>query len=448
MKYLLIVVIGLMSTNLSLAADTERKPASFYEKRFSMNFKNTPVESALQLIAEKAELRLRVGSGVNGKLNLTFKEATLEEAMERIAENMSIDYKIKDGILSVSRASRDSASAPTAGAVKAGPIDLDFSYRSINIKYSTARDLTTTLTKNLREGETITPDDANNTLILYSSEETFKKVQEFIVLVDRRPMQILIEAQIVETTKNFARDIGISWGDLGASGAAAPTSGIINPAPSNPNFVFKSLLGNINDRSLEFNLQAAETRGDAKVISRPKVFTLNNKKATIHSGITYNIRTLTTVTAGTSGTSGTAGGSSGAAGGLKEISSGLQLDVTPTIVGDGLVRLALKVSNSEPNAGSAVDGIPGINDNSADTSILVKGGQTATIAGLLKNSVSKTEQGVPWLSKLPVLGWLFSSHSDRDTTSEMMIFITPHVVDAIGEEKSAKSEEKIDKKEK
>ncbi len=458
MKLICIILITFSFNNFCFSEDEGREPAAFYEKHFTFTFKNTSLESALHIIAEKSGLHLKMNASVSGQVNYSLKDSTLEDAMEKITELNNLDYKISDGVLIVRRMGREvqasSSEATTSLAPLRGPAsDLDLTYRSIPIRFASAHELALTLLKNVKNGESLTPDESSNSLIVYSSEDTFRKIQDFVALVDKRPFQILIEAKIVETSKNFARDLGISWGDPQAAGGTAPSAGILNPAPGNPNFVFRSVLGKLNDRTLELNLQAAETRGDAKVISRPKVFTLNNKKATIHSGVTYNIRTLTNIVSSGSASGGTSGGSSSSSvsGGLKEITSGLQLDVTPTVVGEGLVRLAIKVSNSEPDSGNAVDGIPGINDNSADTSILVKGGQTATIGGLLKNSVSKTEQGVPWLSSIPVLGWLFKSQTDRDTTSELVIFITPHVVDAVGEEKAAlkeieKSEDKTERK--
>jgi len=267
-------------------------------------------------------------------------------------------------------------------------------------------------------------------LLLFSSLNTYKQVKTFITLYDKRPSQILIEAEIVETTKSFARDLGVSFGDMNATQGNAPTAGIINPSQSDPSLVLRGLLGSINGRILEARLLAAETRGDAKIISRPKVFALNNKKATIHSGITYNIKTLSAVTTAATGSSGSNSSTPTAVtGGIVSIASGLELDVTPTVVGEGLVRLQVKVVNSEPDAATSVDGIPGINDNSADTSILVRTGETATMAGLIKNKKSDSTTGAPWISKVPVIGWLFSSKQVSDQTSELMIFLTPHVVD-------------------
>lgn len=417
-----------------------RRPAAFYEKRFTINFKNAALKEALQLIAAKGELQLKAESPLDGKVTYAFKDATLEDALEKISESNGLDYKIANGSLLVSQRPEEDdesegkkpdseSSADGMGGSVSG-----YSYRSVPVYYSNARDLVTPLQKNLRKSESVVANDVSNSLIIYGSESTYQAIRNFVAVFDKRPLQVLIEAQIIETSKTFSRDLGISWGDSGAATGTINqgTIGITTPGPSSANLVLRGLLGSIDGRALEAKLLAAESTGKAKLISHPKVFTLNNQKATIHSGITYNIRTLSNVSTGSGGSTGggTGGGTGTATGGLKTVSAGLQLDVIPTIVGDDLIKLGVKVTNSTPSA-AAVDGIPGINDNSADSSILVKAGQTATLAGLMKNDKSDSQAETPWFSKIPVIGWLFSSKSNRDVTNELMIFLTPHIVDPL-----------------
>jgi type IV pilus assembly protein PilQ len=420
------------------------------EERFSINFRNTALSDALQLIAGKGHLQLKMPKDLEGRVNYSIRNSTLADALDSIATSNEIDYQIRGGFLVIAKKKSDSTTAPASLSTSGPATNVDtrhpaslnpaspyekpgqgLTYRSVPVMYASARDLSQQLQKNLINGETIVSDDSNNVLLLFSTLGTYEQVKTFINLYDRRPSQILIEAEIVETTKSFARDLGVSWGDMNPTVGDPSTGGIINPSQPNPNLVLRGLLGSINGRLLEARLLAAESRGEAKIVSRPKVFALNNKKATIHSGLTYNVKTLSAVTTGGSSASSGSSNSSPSAvtGGIVSITSGLELDVTPTVVGDGLVRLVVKVTNSEPDVGSGVDGIPGLNDNSAETSVLVRGGDTATMAGLIKNSNSKNQSGVPWLSHIPVLGWLFSSNQKSEATSELMIFLTPHIIE-------------------
>ena len=403
-------------------------PAAFYESRFTMAFRETPLEDALELIAHKAGLGLKTEGSFKGDVTESLINSTLEEAMDKIAGDHNFNYEIRKNTLYVMSEESEESGGSGGGGGGGGGANAA-SFRSIPVLFANAREIMGGATKALKRSESLTVDDGTNSLILFGSDASFAKVKQYVALQDKAPKQILIEAQIVETTKNFSRDIGISWGEItNADTLVSPrfSGSVTAPGPVPPIFTLKGLIGAVDGRALDAKLTAAETNGDAKVISRPKVFTLNNRRATVHSGITYNIKTLSTVdnkqaSSGSSGGTSTQSGT--VAGGLVEVKAGLNLEVTPTIVGDDHVKMTIKVENSEPNTGAAVDGIPGIVDNSADTSILVKSGQTATMAGLMKNSLSNTRNGVPWLSRIPVLGWLFSSHSDKDLTSELMIFI-------------------------
>ena len=154
-----------------------------------------------------------------------------------------------------------------------------------------------------------------------------------------------------------------------------------------------------------------------------KVVTLNNQTADIHSGVTYNVKTLTSTNV-----SDGSGGLETVSGGLEEITAGLDLKVKPNVVEDGKIKLMVEVINSEPDNSLAVDGIPGIVDNSAKSSLIVNDGDTVSLVGLMKTNFSHTETGIPWLRRIPLLGILFGGYNSSDTRSELVIFITPRIV--------------------
>jgi type IV pilus assembly protein PilQ len=433
----LLTLVGLLAA-LTVAAAEKRGPASFVEKKFTVNFKNTPIREALDLIVRQAGMTLESDSDLKGSVSYAFTNVTLMEALNTLARDNQIAYDVKGNIISITQGT-------SAATEASGPVG-DFRFRDIKIQYAKATDLLSTIATQLKKEESIVANASSNSLIFYGSTKSFNRIKDLVSLYDQKPLQILIEAEIVETTANFARDIGIQLGDLQAVGSVIPTltGSISGPGPSNPNFQAAYSMGTTADgRLMQAKIQAAESVGDAKVVSRPRVYTLNNQKAAIHSGITYNVKTLSAISNGTGGATaggGSSGGTSGSsgtnvAGGIQQISSGLELEVTPTIMGGDMVRLAIKVVKSEPDEGSAVDGIPGIVDNSADSTLIVKSGTMATLAGLLKNSVSKSNNRVPFLGSIPIIGWLFSSHSDRDRATELVILITPHIMN-IGEQKT------------
>lgn len=404
----------------------DRMPASFAEKKFSVNFSETDIKDALRLIAKLGGVEIQFDPSLTGKVSYSMDETTLQKTLAAIASQTGLEYAIEDGTVFVEKpASPAGGGGSTRGAGSGASL---IGVHTLQVKNTSAKEIAEKMPQIQKTGESVIVDEGTNALIFYGSEPSFRKVREFIEAMDRMPLQIAIEAQIVETSKNFLREVGFNWGDLSKEQAlnkhARATGSITTPTAAG-NITGKFLLGFIDSRNLEAQLVAAETTGDAKIISRPKVVTLNNKQASIHSGVTYNVKTLSSVTTGDG-----SGGTSSATGGLQQVSAGLNLQVLPVVVGDGLIRLQINVSNSETNDGLSVDGIPGITDNSATTSIIVSSGNTVTLAGLIKSTMSQSQNRVPLLSQIPILGWFFSSHSNKNLNNELVIFLTPQVIRA------------------
>ena len=231
----------------------------------------------------------------------------------------------------------------------------------------------------------------------------------------------MIEAIIAETSHNFLQNLGISIGNQGTA---------INASSNNPaagaNGTFNAILGNVNAKALNLQLTAAESKGDAKIVSRPKVVTLNNRMAKVESGVTFNIKTLSNVSNGTA-TSAASGTQGVVTGSVTSIDASLSLSILPTLIGNDQIKLTVDINDASPDLSQAVDGIPGILKNTASTAVILKNKQTAVIAGLIKQTKSKSSSGVPFLSDIPILGWLFKNSAVIDTNNELVIFLTPTI---------------------
>jgi len=168
---------------------------------------------------------------------------------------------------------------------------------------------------------------------------------------------------------------------------------------------FGKLISNIQ---LDMRLSAASTVGQVKIISTPKVLTVNNKPAKISQGqmIPYQ-------------------NTSSAEGAKTEfIEAALSLEVTPHITADGSVNMKIKASNNSVGSGSP----PPINKKEATTELMVKNGETTVIGGIYVDSETEGDTGVPYLSDIPLLGWLFKSNAKNKTKNELLIFITPKIM--------------------
>lgn len=257
-----------------------------------------------------------------------------------------------------------------------------------------------------------------------------------IETLDIKTRQVLIETRIVNATESFSRDLGIQWGGFytskdgnfnifGTSGGGtygANTAGqnfAVNlPLQTQPFGNLGITIGSLGaNKRLDLALQMAEEKGKAKIVSTPKILTLDNKKANIRSGATLRIRSIpmgSTVT--TSNAS------------ITEITTGVELGVTPQISGDSDIMLTLDVTQSEPNYARTVENIPEIRDQKASTTILLKDGETVVLGGLYKTVEGETERKIPFLGDIPLIGWFFKSKTKEKRNEELIIFITPKIV--------------------
>ncbi len=404
------------------------------DARMSMNVKDTPLKSVLEIMAAKAGLELVLETDPNVNVTLAQGSATVKQLLEKLSSEQQIEYSIVGNKLIVNK------------RYMALPSSVGDSHL-IPIKYASVNDVSAKISNIIGGDERIMVDERTSSLIFVGSRRSFERIMRLVQMIDLPPKQIMIEAQIVETSNMFLRNLGVALGDLSDTRLRndTPLTGFTtNSGPTSPNISLKAILGRVDGRNLDMRITAAESSGDARVISRPKVMTLNNQQARINSGITYSIKTLSAINAqnvGGIGGGGVGGGAVGGgavggvgggaggmlAGGVTSVNAGLTLNILPSLVGNDQVRLQVDINNSQPDEGSAIDGIPGILTNSANTSVIVKNRETAVIAGLIKQSKTNSNSGVPILSNIPLIGALFKSDAKSDRNNELVIFITPTV---------------------
>jgi type IV pilus assembly protein PilQ len=302
-----------------------------------------------------------------------------------------------------------------------------------------------------------------NAIVVKDLSLNLDQMARLLKNLDAHLPQVLIEAKIVEVSRNYARELGVQWGgqhtgtsskgttvvtggttgdstvagavssippvggttffpqtgDIGRSGSAF----VVNlPAAVGPGsggalgISFGKLGGKL---SLDLQLSAMQTTGNGKILSSPKVLTVNNKEAKISSGTDIPVRIVSATATGSAGGTTTAG--------VQTISATLALSAIPTIMNDNRIAMVLKVDKSEPDFSRTVDGIPTVTRRSADTHLVVNDGETVVLGGIITKSESQSESGVPFLSNIPVIGWLFKKKSNQDIETELMIFITPTI---------------------
>jgi type IV pilus assembly protein PilQ len=406
--------------------------------RFSMEFSDADLKDILRAIGQENDLNIIISEDVEGKLTLSFKNISLEDAFDAILKSNNLMAVEEGGIIRVFES-----------PFKEG--EENMITRIIPINFADVKESQMMVKSFLSKQGSLSVDIRTNTLIVRDIPEIVNRIEGILNDLDTRTPQVLIEARIVEASDNFARELGVQWGGsfvdtrsdgtfraTGAGGETGPLTGgtglsgdnfVVNlPASVGPGaggamgFTFGSLDGTVQ---LDLQLSAMEDTGNGRILSKPSILALDNKEAKISSG-TEILIPVTTITTGIStGTIGTAGGSTTS--GVTTINAKLELAVTPHVTSNDLIVIHIKADKKEPDFNRTVQGIPPLTSRTAETDLLVKNGETIVIGGIQTRNESVSQQGVPFLSKIPLLGWLFKRETRRDDKSELLIFITPTI---------------------
>ncbi len=413
---------------------------------FSMEFRDAEIRDVLRAVGQVARMNMIVSDGVSGKVSLSLKDVDIWAALESILKTKGLTYVRDANMIRV--------------VLMAEVRDSDMETRVFSLGHASSQDIFPIVDKMKSDRAKISVDTRMNALVVRDVSLNIDQMERLLKSLDVRMPQVLIEAKIVEVSSNYARELGVQWGGqfsstsnqgttltsggtTGASGSAT-TGGTTGPVVGGTTFYpltgdigasgnayavnlpaavgsgsggalgisFGKLGGKL---SLDLQLSAMQTTGNGKILSSPKVMTVNNKEAKISSGIDIPVRVLTTTTAGQTAE-------------IKIISASLMLSTTPTIAQDGRISLAIKVEKSEPDFSRQVDNIPTITKRNANSEVVVNDGETIVLGGILTTSMGESESGVPLLSKIPILGWLFKKKSKFENQTELMIFITPTIV--------------------
>lgn len=259
-------------------------------------------------------------------------------------------------------------------------------------------------------------DARNNQIIMTDTVEKIAQAKEIIRSIDKVTPQVVIEARIVEVSENFSRDIGTQWGltagpDINGGDSQTYTMAMNHPPAANSGSIgyqFSRIAG--TNFTLNAELQAVEASGDGKIISTPKIVTLDNKEAAISQGIEYPY--MERDSAGLSTTK------------FKKID--LELKVKPHVTPDNRINMVINIVKNDID--SITSGVPSLSTNEAKTELLVNDGDTIVIGGILKTNIAQGERRFPMLADIPVLGWLFKSANKSTQKNELLIFITPKIV--------------------
>ncbi len=304
------------------------------------------------------------------------------------------------------------------------------------MNYATAGEVLDKVQAVLSERGSVSVDQRTNALLVKDTADRLDEVRELVARLDTQTPQVLIEARIVEVASTFARDLGIQWGgsfnadtshgsstgwafphSINAQGSSGVENFAVNlPAAvgaASPGGALALTFGSIDDvLTLDLRLSAIESSGRGRVVSSPRVTTLDNKTAEISQGIEIPFTTATEEKIETS-----------------SIDYKLKLNVTPHVTSDRSIIMKIDVTKDAPSTTFfAVDSrTPAKETRAATTEVLVKDGETTVIGGIITDTQGDRELSVPFLGKIPYLGALFRKKEKRVDKTELIIFITPKI---------------------
>ena len=427
----------------------EARPMKEYAgKKIDLDMMDANVSDVLRLLAEVSNLNIIASDDVKGTISLRLKNVPWDQAFDIILRAKELDSIREGNVVRVAPASRIRLEKEAVLTSKKAQEKLEgLDTKFITVNYGTADDLVKQVKNVLSDRGVVISDKRTNTLIVTDIIKGIDAAADLVRRLDKQTPQVLIEARIVEASSNFARDLGIQWGlDYGAGGnvrtqilgsqgttgqvdtstqtstsnSSITASGVDQYAVNLPATGTAGTLGALgfifgktgsNPFLLDLRLSAGESQGRLKTISRPRITTLDNKEAKIEQG--ESIPFETTSASGTSTTF---------------VDASLSLIVTPHITPDGSVLMKIKATRNSIGTFRTASGQPSINKKESITEVLVQDGETTVIGGIVVSDKSETDQGIPYLKDLPVLGWLFKSKSVADQQQELLIFITPTIV--------------------
>ncbi|EMU2866287.1 type IV pilus secretin PilQ [Neisseria gonorrhoeae] len=425
-------------------------PKTFTGRKISLDFQDVEIRTILQILAKESGMNIVASDSVSGKMTLSLKDVPWDQALDLVMQARNLDMRQQGNIVNI--APRDELLAKDKAFLQAEKdiADLGALYsQNFQLKYKNVEEFrsilrldnadTTGNRNTLVSGRgSVLIDPATNTLIVTDTRSVIKKFRKLIDELDVPAQQVMIEARIVEAADGFSRDLGVKFGATGRKKLKNETSAFgwgvnsgfgggdkweaqtkINlPVAAAANSI--SLVRAISSGALNLELSASESLSKTKTLANPRVLTQNRKEAKIESG--YEIPFTVTTASGGGNSTNTE---------LKKAVLGLT--VTPNITPDGQIIMTVKINKDSPaQCASGSNTILCISTKSLNTQAMVENGGTLIVGGIYEENNGNTLTKVPLLGDIPVIGNLFKTRGKKTDRRELLIFITPRIIDTAG----------------
>jgi type IV pilus assembly protein PilQ len=419
----------------------------FTGRRIDLDFKGADIHNIVRLLADVGGVNIVTSDDVKGEVTIKMRDVPWDQALDVVLRQKQLG-QVREGNLvrvaplAVLEKELEQEIARQKQITEVLPTET----RLIGVSYAEAKLLTDRVKDLLSPRGKISVDERTNTLIVSDVSRNLALVEELVRNLDTQTSQVVIEARIVEARSTFVRQIGVQWGGTGfADTAHGNPTGLVFPnsigvgggatdgktpleglGAANPNFAVNlpaavgtgsggavgitlgSVAGAFN---LNLRLSAMESTGQVRILSSPRISTLDNTEATISQGVSIPISVVS-------------------AQGVQTVfvDAKLNLTVKPHVTNEGTVMMEVKVERNEPDfVNTGARGDPTILKKEANTKMLVRDGDTAVIGGIYQRNSGLSYAKVPFFADLPVLGALFRARRENDDRTEFLVFITPRI---------------------
>jgi type IV pilus assembly protein PilQ len=397
----------------------------FTGEKIALDFYETDIKNVFRIIREISGKNFAIDKDVTGNVTLTLeKPVPWDQVLDLVLKMNRLGMVYEGDIIRIAtlstltaeeKAKQDKIAAEQKSqeVVKAlEPLVTEY----IAVNYSDAKGEVLPLAQKVLTPDrgSISVDQRNNQLIVTDTVSKIAQIKEIVSRIDTVTPQVVIEARVVEVSEEFSMELGIewnmSWGPTGGSNFWGGDVAMNFPsnASSTIGFNFTKLAG--TPLTLDATLNAVEANKQGRIITAPKIVTLDNKKAKIKQGVEWPYLERD---------------SSGNAT-VKFKNIDLLLEVTPTVTPDD--RILMKIYITKNDIGTITLGVPSLNVNEAQTELLVNDSDTIVIGGIIKKNEQESETGWPGVKDIPLMGWLFKTQNENTTNNELLIFITPRIV--------------------
>jgi type IV pilus assembly protein PilQ len=412
----------------------------------NFDFEDADLRAVLRVFSAESGLNMIIDPQVQGRVNVLLNDVPWDQALDQILRSNKLGYTVEGNIIRIAPLSvLADEQAAQQKLVEAKALAGELRVQTFPLSYAKGDALLPLLTRSaLSSRGQIQVDVRTNTLIITDLADRLQTAQQLIQTLDRAEPQVEVEARVVQTTRDFARAIGIQWGLNGransqignTTGLAFPNNGAIggrvggtqsgnDPRGNNEaastvaNFPAAAAstaiglaLGSINGAfNLDIALSALESSGKGRILSTPRLTTQNNQPAEVAQGVQFAIPVTANNTVS-----------------VQFRDATLSLRVTPQITAANTVIMNVELANNSVDFANQVQGVPSVNTQRATTTVQVNDGATTVIGGIFTSQESQTNARTPVLHRIPILKWLFQNNSLTDSSRELLIFITPRIL--------------------